>query len=267
VFEIGSADASLPLMFVHGTAEFGACLAPLMARLHGVRIVGFDRPGYGSSDPFRYTQDNLIPTSMAVLLGVLDHFEIEQADVVGHSMGGHAALRFAEKHPERVRRIVLLGAVPSLPGTTPPLPLRLMVAPVVGWFVQHLQRSGDKGVLDIARIFGEREALLHHPALLRAIAAHEADPSSKAAGRSEFESLFSARGWRPSNRIGKTDLQRVPHPTTLVCGRHDPLGDPSGLRDAVDALPRGGIVPLDAGHLPYLRHAEQCAQVVQLAVP
>ena len=41
---------------------------------------------------------------------LLEHLGIEQADVVGYSMGGGIALQFAIRHPARVRRLVVASA-------------------------------------------------------------------------------------------------------------------------------------------------------------
>lgn len=222
VFETGPTDSSIPLLFIHGTAGFGAILAPLMAELRDVRGIAVDRPGYGLSDPFRYTEDNLSETLERVIEGVLDHVGVAQADVVGHSMGGYAALRFARSRPARVRRLVLLGAVPALPGTRAPLPLRLMTAPVVGTLMQRLQRSGEKGVMDIARVFGERAAIVEHPALIRAIAAHEDDPESHAAG--DGSSTAGCIG-RIAEFFGPHSLELASDALTLICDDVDRIRD------------------------------------------
>jgi pimeloyl-ACP methyl ester carboxylesterase len=42
------------------------------------------------------------------LLGLLDHFGLRKAVLVGHSLGAHIAVRFAATHPERVARLVLV---------------------------------------------------------------------------------------------------------------------------------------------------------------
>lgn len=48
-------------------------------------------------------------------MDVCDHLELEQVDLVGHSLGGHAASLIAQKRPTAVRKLVIEEA---------PLPLR-----------------------------------------------------------------------------------------------------------------------------------------------
>lgn len=263
VLETGSAAGEPPLVFVHGTGAFGAFFAPLLAAFDAGRLVTFDRPGYGLSDPHRYSGATIRRTVVTALEDVLDALEVDRVDLVGHSMGGQTALRFALEQPERVRRLALVGAVVGFPGTRPPTPIRLLTAPVLNRVIRRLQRPGEAGVLDIAEIFGEREAITAHPAFIRAIAAHEADPARAATGFSEFKALVSVRGWRSSARIPPTKLRTLQPPTTLVWGDHDTLGGPDAVRDGVDLIPDGRFERVAAGHIPFLAHPERCAELVR----
>lgn len=265
VFEAGPSNGEPPLVFVHGTAAFGAFLAPLMAHVDGVRTIAFDRPGYGLSDGFVYTEGNFRRTVVDQLEGVLDGLGIEQVDLVGHSAGGYTSIAFALARPERVRRLILVGAVPAFPGTRPPVPIRLSTAPVLGRLLRRMQKSGEEGVLEIAEVFGERESIRRHPAFIRAIAAHERDPESAEAGRSEFKALTSVGGWRASIRIREDELRNLRQPTTIVWGDGDPLGGPDDVRDGIDAIPNVRLETVDAGHIPYLAHPELCARRIREA--
>jgi pimeloyl-ACP methyl ester carboxylesterase len=262
VFEAGPPDDDTPLVFVHGTAAFGAFLAPLLAAVEGRRVIAFDRPGYGLSDPFVYTTATVRRTLLDVLDGVLDDLGLDRVDLVGHSMGSHAAILYAGAHPERVRRLFLVGSVPAFPGTRPPWPLRVLTVPGLGRLFQRLQTPGEAGVLDIAEMFGERDAIQRYPELIAAIAAHEADPTAATAGRSEFRALISPLGWRPSVRLTDADLRRVETPTTVVWGDHDTLGTPDAVRGGVETIPDVRFETVAAGHMPYLAHPERCARLL-----
>lgn len=263
VFEAGPPDDDPPLVFVHGTAAFGAFLAPLMAQFDDTRMLAFDRPGYGLSDGFVYTEDNIRRTVVDVLVGVLDELGVERADLVGHSMGGHASILFALAHPDRVRRLILVGSVPAFPGTRPPFPIRLLTVPLLNRVIQRLQKPDEEGVLDIAEIFGERDAIRDHPAFIRAIAAHERDSKSARAGFSEFNALLSVRGWHSSIRISEDELRNLQQPTTVIWGENDTLGGPDDVRDGVELIPDVRFETVDSGHIPYLAHPERCAQLIR----
>ncbi|MEM7413877.1 MAG: alpha/beta hydrolase [Gemmatimonadota bacterium] len=75
------------------------------------RVVTFDRPGLGRSPSIDGPRT---PTRIAgELAEVLDHLGIEdRVLVVGHSMGGLHAVRFAAMHPDRVGRVVMVDTPP-----------------------------------------------------------------------------------------------------------------------------------------------------------
>jgi len=74
----------------------------------GFRVLAYDHPGCGESAlpaGFRFGVDAL--TELAV--GVLDALGIEQAHVIGSSMGGGIGLHLAVHHPRRLRHLVLVA--------------------------------------------------------------------------------------------------------------------------------------------------------------
>jgi pimeloyl-ACP methyl ester carboxylesterase len=99
-----------PLVFCHEFAGDYRSWEPqvrAMARLY--RCVTYSQRGFPPSgvpgDPAAYSQDLLIGD----LLGLLDQLAIEQAHLVGFSMGGNVVLNFALRYPERCRGIVVVG--------------------------------------------------------------------------------------------------------------------------------------------------------------
>jgi pimeloyl-ACP methyl ester carboxylesterase len=72
------------------------------------RVIRYDLTGAGltGADPRGdYTDERAI----AVLAALMDRLGVAQASLVGHSMGGRLAWRFAAAHPERVDRLVLVA--------------------------------------------------------------------------------------------------------------------------------------------------------------
>lgn len=88
------------------------------------RVVAFDRPGYGQSGPAPSTVRH-----GAGLLDLLDALGIEQAALVGSSMGGGYSLDAALLAPERVRALALI--CPGVPGYEWPAEMRAEVQPLL----------------------------------------------------------------------------------------------------------------------------------------
>lgn len=107
------------VVLFHGMNFFGAVFRPTIERLTeaGFRAIAIDRLGYGrSSKPIM--QYNLhIPARNTRRL--LDHLGIDEAAIVGHSMGGMVASRFAMTYPERTSHVAMvnqIGLSDSRPG-------------------------------------------------------------------------------------------------------------------------------------------------------
>src|SRR3954468_15891229 len=80
---------------------WGPFLASL-AETHQVIAVEFQGHGHTADidRPFSYEQ---LADDVAA---VMEHLGVEQADVVGHSIGADTALQVAIRHPDRVRKLV-----------------------------------------------------------------------------------------------------------------------------------------------------------------
>lgn len=113
VSEVG---AGRVLVMLHGGGPGASGLAnyhqnlPVLSQTF--RVVVPDQPGFGRS--FRPTQEELDQTSItditvAALLEMLDTLSVDRCHVVGNSLGGAAAIALAQRHPNRVARLVLMA--------------------------------------------------------------------------------------------------------------------------------------------------------------
>lgn len=111
--EIAPASEALgTVVLVHGASSNHADLvAALGPDLSHYRVVAIDRPGHGWSD--RIAGDAMADPARqaAALMQGLDAIVPERFVLVAHSLGGAAATRIALDHPQRLRGLVLLGAV------------------------------------------------------------------------------------------------------------------------------------------------------------
>jgi pimeloyl-ACP methyl ester carboxylesterase len=100
-----------PTLFVHGVPNSSLTWVPFLEQLGGVAI---DLPGFGRSCKAA-TVDYSIRGYDRVLERFLDLVGLSRVNLVMHDWGA-AGLAFAERCPERVQRIVLINALPLLPG-------------------------------------------------------------------------------------------------------------------------------------------------------
>jgi abhydrolase domain-containing protein 14 len=96
------------LLFLHGMAfqaetwlELGTLEAAVDA---GFSVLALDLPGFGKSPEATVAPEK-------VILGLMQASGIENAIVVGPSMGGKIALEFSLNNPEKISGLVLIGAV------------------------------------------------------------------------------------------------------------------------------------------------------------
>ena len=109
--EAGTGD---PVVLVHGSGPGVSAYAnwrlTMPALAGGLRVLAPDLVGFGFTERPPGIEYGL-RTWTDQLLGFLDALGLEKASIVGNSFGGAIALSLADRHPERVDRLVLMGSV------------------------------------------------------------------------------------------------------------------------------------------------------------
>ena len=117
--EFGPAEGR-PVVWLHGTPGARRQI-PQSARMRaeelGVRIIGIDRPGVGSSTPYRYRSLLDFATD---LTRIADHLGFERFAIIGLSGGGPYALAACHALPDRVTVAAVLGGVAPTRGDDAP---------------------------------------------------------------------------------------------------------------------------------------------------
>ena len=218
------AGGAAPLVLLHGGgpgasgwSNFGPNL-PVFAQ--GFRTLVPDLPGFGRSDKPPVT-GNYFTFAADALAGLLDALGIERAHLVGNSLGGGTAVRFALRYPERAGRLVLMA-----PG---------------GLGLNVLSADPTEGVRRLAAflrtlVFDQR---LVTDELIDERYADAAEPESLAAmaelGASFFDPATAEDGmlWREAHRL----RQRV----LLIWGREDRVNPLDGALVALKLIRRAQL--------------------------
>lgn len=100
-----------PLVLLHGWPEDHRCWDSVAPRLAGrYRLLLPDQRGFGRSGMPEETAAYSMKALLGDLLGILDHFGIERAGIVGHDVGGALAWSAGAFAPHRFTRAVILSA-------------------------------------------------------------------------------------------------------------------------------------------------------------
>jgi pimeloyl-ACP methyl ester carboxylesterase len=230
----------------------------------GHRYLVLERPGWGGSESIDYRVRPYRLLAADILRGVLDALDIERAVVLGGSIGDVWALSLAKRHPDRVEKVVLLGAGPLVTEARRPSFIRLLASPIGALIVRLpvsekrarsiLRGSGHGPSLDTGRIpdpFVEwRVSLSNDTASMR----HERDM---------VRSVVRGDGWTPGFLFDDADLGAIEAPTLLVYGTADQVGDAALWSRVVGAMPRARLEVIDgAGYMPWFDDSQRVAKLV-----
>ena len=166
----------IPVVFVHAYAgDAGQWAAQLEHLRPSRRAVAFDMRGHGRSEA--PAQDDYSVASLSEdIAAVVDGLGTDRFVLVGHSMGGLAALTYAGRNPERVAGLVLVGT----PGKVPAEQAQQVMAGLdsnyemtMASYWSRLQTDAHPGVLEkleAGRRVMPRERSM---SLIRALFAHD----------------------------------------------------------------------------------------------
>ncbi len=238
-----SSVSSPAIVLLHGltaTRRYVVMGSHLLER-SGHRVIAYDARGHGHSAPAPDTKAYGYERLRGDLLSVLDRLDIEQAVLVGASMGAHTIVSFALRNPERVAALGLITPAydPAADMTEPDA--------FAGWdaLARGLRESGVEGFLaayDFASMPDSWRATVE-TVIHQRLSAHD-HPEAVA------DALEAVPRSRPFNRI--EDLAAIDAPTLVVASRDE--ADPShplavGERYA-QAIPGAWLRVEDPGHSP-----------------
>jgi pimeloyl-ACP methyl ester carboxylesterase len=274
-------------------STFGAANAPACVFLHGftltrdiwhyqlrdlqygrLRLIAYDARGHGLSGRARGPggETAYTATTLARDLGaVLDHLHVHDAVVVGHSMGGMAALAFAEEFPAdvgaRVRGLVLLNTTftSSLGAWREDRPrfkaVRASLQGVMEWVARDphrldrlRMRANDLTMFATRVGFGSRPAPAHVAFTRRLIdTVHSETIAAAMVGLESYDTLHI--------------LEKIDVPVLVCAGEKDVITPAWLSREMAERIPDARLVIFaDTGHMAMLeRHAEFSERLCEFA--
>lgn len=156
-YELSGPAEGQPVVLVHGFSVPYYVWDPIYGPLAeaGYRVLRYDLYGRGLSDRPDVAYDRELYDRQ--LLGLMQALALErQVDLVGMSMGGPVVARFAQQHPDRVRKLVLIdpaGLPQKLPRLAGIVELPWVGELIMDWFGDRLLLSSlDDDCLDRERL-------------------------------------------------------------------------------------------------------------------
>ncbi|HEY0756876.1 MAG TPA: alpha/beta hydrolase [Ktedonobacteraceae bacterium] len=109
-YEVAGANAGEALVLVHGFSESTRLwYRNLPALTENYRVYLVDLPGFGLMG--RCGQHFSLPGAGEWLHAWMQAVGLEEAHLIGHSMGGYVSMALAARHPESVKRLVLVDSI------------------------------------------------------------------------------------------------------------------------------------------------------------
>lgn len=233
------------LILLHGNSASLHTWEPVVRLLEkDFRLISYDHPGHGLTGPSK-SEDYSAAGMMAALDVVARAAGVERFVLVGHSMGGWIAWRYALAHPDRVQGLILIDAAgaPLREGESPP-PLNLGFKLLrIRWLRPVISSIAPRAV--IAKSL--RQTLVDASLVTDAMV-------------DRYWELLRYPGNRRAAAL-RTDVDREPAmfdriseitvPTLILWGQQDALIHATAARTFQERLPQAKAIVYDrVGHVP-----------------
>jgi pimeloyl-ACP methyl ester carboxylesterase len=240
VFYRSAPAAGLPRLYLHGAPTSSDDWLPFLERTGGTApdLIGFGRSGKGGH------LDYSLEGHADFITRLLDELEIEAVKLIAHDWGAGGGLVFAQRHPDRIDKLVLIDAVPLLDGFSwhglpavwrRPALGELVMGSIPRWYLNRRLRGacvGQRAWTDEQlRAVWEQFDQGTQRALLRLHRA--ADPERLAAAGRQLETITA--------------------PALVIWGERDPWFAPQFADAYAERLQTQNAWKIeDAGHWPWL---------------
>lgn len=257
IYANGDGDPVLLMPYPHSFTRVPAAEGTLASILHemGRRVISFDPPGaYRSTRPARVDLSEMLDCACEALdaSGVSGPI-----DVIGHSMSSLCSLALALEHPDRVRRLALIGSMSGYPALRRhnAIPYRW------GWSDPRFWRMAALGL----RLRRGGATLADHNRLQRLMAEVSYRnisliPPLPAGEDAEHQPAPIRSRWaRTSRRLDfRARLGEVRVPTWIAVGRYDPQTPVGCSIELAKKISGADLVIFErSGHAPFAEERER----------
>ncbi|RLA09597.1 MAG: 2-hydroxy-6-oxo-2,4-heptadienoate hydrolase [Gammaproteobacteria bacterium] len=235
-----------PTVLIHGSGPgvtgFANWAKSLPTLSEKMRVIAPDMLGFGYTETpegAEYTLENWVKH----LVGLLDALNIEKANLVGNSFGGALTLAMAIAHPERVNRIILMGAAGVNFELTEGLDFTWGYTPSV---------ENMKKMLDLFAY--SRELVSDDLARMRF------EASNRPGVQERFAAMFPAPRQRSIEALAsdEDDIRKIQAPALIIHGREDVILPYTNSLKMFELLPNAQLHMIGkCGHWTQIEHTRR----------
>lgn len=249
--EAGPADAQT-LILLHGSgpgatgwSNFSNSIPVFAEKYH---VVAADMPGWGESDPVTWQERNH-PKAVADLMDVLG---IEKATLIGNSMGGGSTVRFGYEYPERVVRLITMGASSGTTG--------LFSAGGLTEGLKILQRGYRDPSFEVMR---ELVDVMTYDSTFATDELIQARADMVASHPEHNKNFIDAIGKRAVVELDHAKVRTIQAPTLMFHGRDDRVVPFEHSLRLVSLIPNSRLMLINrCGHWLQIEHAAEFNRLV-----
>lgn len=242
-----------PVIFIHGSGPGVFAWANWRLVIPKVsphrRVLAPDMVGFGYTERPEEVDYNM-DSWVRQMVNFMDALGIAQADLVGNSFGGGLALAMAVEHPERVRKMILMGAM----GVNFPITEGLDAVWGYTPSPENMLRMLDLFVDD--KSYANQElANIRYKASI--------EPGFQEA----FSSMFPAprQRWVESMARHESRLSEIKHPTLIVHGREDEVIPVDNAYKLINMIDNAQLhIFGHTGHWTQIERAQSFSDLVNL---
>jgi pimeloyl-ACP methyl ester carboxylesterase len=235
--------SGLPVVFIHGFPFDHSIWNPIVPLLEQhARLILPDLRGFGVT-PMPEAPETYSMRSLADdILALLDLLQIEQAVLVGHSMGGYVALAFAHAYPQRLAGLGLVSTQASA-DSPEKRQGRMKTA-------EQVRRRGVARALE-----GMAHKLTTRPELEEQI--------TELINRQDPGAVIAALKAMAERRDSTENLAGISVPAVVISGSEDSTIPLERSQEMNQLLGRSWLVEIPgAGHMPMMEYPEAVADAL-----
>lgn len=264
VYMIGDGPPVLLFPYPHGHTTEPMAQSPLARILIelGHTVITFDVPGAYQSTR---TPTGDIEEMISSADEALDQLGIHgQVDVVGHSMGGLAALAYAIERPEHTRRLVLANSMSGFPSAArcgfPGSAFQINEADYWRIIVWGIRLNAGRGDLALhKKLQNLMEGTSYHNKSFFTPVEINADDYEKGV---PIRTIWSRNMYKQLSYADR--LRNVQAETLILAGRYDPEASIQCSEELLQGIPNGQLFIFEqSGHFPYIEETDLFKQTLE----